>query len=540
MRTPFGRPLFTVPFVSSTPWTHMARRTLLAVLGMGLLSLLTHHSPAAPRTTQAQGAVGWNFQNLSGAMGSKGARRPGASNDGSAVVLEHDGNLDAAAGNAGSNPEIFAWRQASGHVQLSSSQSAKQSHATLSTDGSRTAFVSTGDLAGNGRAMGQFEVFVAQPAGAGAAFSQISSSAAGQAETPVMSRDGRYVAFWHSGDLVAGQNTDGSFELFRADLDAGGGGAIEQLTSGLAPNPYHSAPSISDDGSRIAFVLEADIAGQNPDGSWELFLWEAGVFRQLTNWQPAMGVGRTLLFPSISGDGQTVVFAGEGHVDASLPGPVVDEEIFRWREGVAGSERLTTATSKGDSSFFARVSRDGRRVVFLSLSNFAGTNDNDNAELFAWDEGGAILQVSEGQGRWNFSTIDPELAFGLGGGSGTQVAFVSEKIDDPSPLMRTSPRGYLFYNPEPGPPPMQQPVATPTPEIPTVQGKACPQIVRYVPRAVIDAAIANPPSVDGWMQPTNPALPPGFNNPPRIWLSLRDYGKPFGPFNGVVWKPWCP
>jgi Tol biopolymer transport system component len=376
---------------------------------------------------------------------------------------------------------------------------------------------------------------------------EVGSAAAGRAETPVISRDGRYLAFWHSGDLVPGQNADGSFELFRVDLGAGGGGgAIQQLTTGLAPNPYHSAPSISDDGSRIAFVLEADLAGTNADGSWELFLWEAGAFRQLTDWQPAMGVGRTLLFPSISGDGRTVVFAGEGYVDASLPGPVVDEEVFRWRAGVAGIEQLTTATGKGDSSFLARVSRDGRRVVFFSLSNFSGTNDNDNVELFAWDEGGVISQVSEGQGRWNFSTIDPELAFGLGGSSGTFAAFVSEKIDDPTPLMRTSPRGFLFYNPEAGPGPAQPPAATATPaasatpETPSVQGNACPQIIRYVPRAVIDAALANPSSVDGWMQPSNPALPPGFNNPPRIWLSLRDLGKPFGPFNGVVWKPWCP
>jgi hypothetical protein len=87
-----------------------------------------------------------------------------------------------------------------------------------------------------------------------------------------------------------------------------------------------------------------------------------------------------------------------------------------------------------------------------------------------------------------------------------------------------------------------QPGATPTAtqpgEIPA--GRVCPQTPQRVPPAVIADALAAPHRVEGWQQPANPALPPSWLNPRRTWLALRDPAKPFGPFNGVIWKAGCP
>ncbi len=81
--------------------------------------------------------------------------------------------------------------------------------------------------------------------------------------------------------------------------------------------------------------------------------------------------------------------------------------------------------------------------------------------------------------------------------------------------------------------------ASPTPE--PAAAEACDLILARVPPAAISAALANPQAVFGWMQPGNPGLPPGPNNPPRRWLSLRDIGKAYHPlFNPLIFKVGCP
>ncbi len=79
------------------------------------------------------------------------------------------------------------------------------------------------------------------------------------------------------------------------------------------------------------------------------------------------------------------------------------------------------------------------------------------------------------------------------------------------------------------------PVPTP------VTAKACPQLQGRVPDAVIADGLANPADVQGWGLPANSSLPVGPSNPPRSWLSLKDYGKAYHPvFNGPVYKAGCP
>lgn len=73
------------------------------------------------------------------------------------------------------------------------------------------------------------------------------------------------------------------------------------------------------------------------------------------------------------------------------------------------------------------------------------------------------------------------------------------------------------------------------------QGRACSSLTGRVPVAAISDAVANPEQVNGWRQPSNPALPPGPSNPRRLWLSMLDLGKPFHPiFNPLIYKAGCP
>ena len=73
------------------------------------------------------------------------------------------------------------------------------------------------------------------------------------------------------------------------------------------------------------------------------------------------------------------------------------------------------------------------------------------------------------------------------------------------------------------------------------QGKACASLTGRVPIGAVNDAVANPERINGWRQPVNPALPPGPNNPLRLWLSMLDLGKAYHPiFNPLVYKAGCP
>ncbi len=82
------------------------------------------------------------------------------------------------------------------------------------------------------------------------------------------------------------------------------------------------------------------------------------------------------------------------------------------------------------------------------------------------------------------------------------------------------------------------PVPTPPysgPEIP----KACPNVSRYVPAAVIANALANPTTIQGWGQLCFPSQPPSPYNVRRTWLVL-DRPVAFHPlYNSVVYECGC-
>jgi Tol biopolymer transport system component len=507
----------------------------------------------------------------------KGARWPGLSGDGTLFPFVHDGDLaPLAPGNRDRGQEVFLFRGGPGVEQLTdtgrSGGSPRFSATTASEDGRRVAFVSTSDLAGN-NADGSAEVFVWDAA---LGFIQVTDGPAGtSAEGAALSSDGGFAVFWDTADLT-GDNPDTSLELFRAAVD---GGHVDQLTD-LTGSPYHSLPTIAGHGSRAAFILEADLTGDNADGSWELFMWQgppgppgaAASFRQVTDWHPPM-TGRDIHDPSMSDDGRRIAFTGRGHVDVSQPSGHSTYEIYLWSEGT-GIQRITTATAADRSSNRPRISLDGTHVVFVSLSDFdpgAPGNADRNAELFMWSDCDPIDQITASAGHPSVVLTDPSVNPATDR-EGTRVTFVSEAADDVGPLVLGSRRGVAFESVEdpatpcrqPGPTSTVTPTVTstataapgttpssvpPTPSSPPTAvpiptsahgASVCPQMVNRIPAPIQAYALANPEEVYGWFLPRNPARPPGPLNPMRRWLSLRDPGKPYSWANPAVWKAGCP
>jgi len=120
---------------------------------------------------------------------------------------------------------------------------------------------------------------------------------------PSISADGNRIAF-HSNRDLTGSNGDANSEIFLVDTTSGTLAQITTTTGGQPSLESYSA-AISGDGSRIAFSSGRDLAGSNPDGSLEIFLFDTvtGAFTQATN-----AVAGDSTSPSINADGRSIAF----------------------------------------------------------------------------------------------------------------------------------------------------------------------------------------------------------------------------------------
>jgi Tol biopolymer transport system component len=205
--------------------------------------------------------------------------------------------------------------------------------------------------------------------------------ASNASQETVIDGSGDRIAFTSSRDL-AGDNADLSREVFLADLTAD---TITQVTD-TTSSAGNSDPSISDDGTRIAFVSAADLGGDNADGSDEVFLFNtsSSTFTQLSDDPTGELVSDQ---PDISGDGTKVAFRSEA--DFTGGNGNGGEEIFLVNtSGPLTYQQLSSGAPDGGS--VPSINQSGSRVAFQSTANLVpGTGNADgNTEIFVVDPAG--------------------------------------------------------------------------------------------------------------------------------------------------------
>jgi Tol biopolymer transport system component len=197
---------------------------------------------------------------------------------------------------------------------------------------------------------------------------------------------------------------------------------VEQLTDGADTSRFAGSPAMSADGTRIAFLSNLDLTGQNADGNTEVFLYAAATktFTQVTN---TTGFSFTS-DPAISGDGGWVAFT----TNANLTGANADgnAELFRYNTATGTLTQLTDTTG---GSFFANqvptLSGDGSRIAFTSTRDLvpAVGNADGNAELFLWAAGtGTFTQATNTTGGDSTAVLGPAIS-----ADGNRVAFLSTR-----------------------------------------------------------------------------------------------------------------
>ena len=357
---------------------------------------------------------------------------PSISGDGSMVVFCSQADF-VTGQNADHSSEVFVVNSdGTGLRQLTVDPVSSSSLPAVSADGSVVVFVSRADLVSGQNADHFPEVFVINSDGTG--LRQLTADPSYHSVSPAISADGSVVAFFSWADLVPGQNTDHSAEIFVVNSDGTG---LRQLTAG--PGLDSRSPHISGDGSLVTFSSAADLVpGGNPDGSREAFVVNSDGtgLRQLTSESDAAA---SVEATAISCDGTVIALSycaspfpeSQVHIvnsDGTGLRPVVRGPGCAWPGSISGDGSVLTVETcaplvpggnpGGQSqvylvdvgvlpfvqltadlaydTWFVRVSGDGSVVAFQSMADLVpGGNADHSWEVFvANSDGTGLLQLT--------------------------------------------------------------------------------------------------------------------------------------------------
>ncbi len=317
--------------------------------------------------TQVFVAANGAFERVTAMTGGQ-AGRPALTSNGRWLAFA--ATADPAGGNADGNLEIFRFdRQAAAPMleQVTATTGCSNRQATIAGDsgGGRIAFVTDcPDLAPGFNPDGNSEVVIYDAATS----SFVTHETAGCfSRQPAISQHaaGRYVSFVSSCDLTGG-NADASLEVFQWDSSLG---TFRQVTASASPGAFNDGPTSSFDGTFVAFVSNADHAGANGDGSFEVFRFDrgAGTVQQLTN-----GFLVFHLAAAIDDSGRWVAVER-----LDLATFQFDVAFLDAASGVA------TRVAAGDPSLPAVAVVAGEpRVAFQATTDLIGGNGDGNSEIF--------------------------------------------------------------------------------------------------------------------------------------------------------------
>ena len=344
------------------------------------------------------------------------SRAPDLDGGGNQIVFQSDGDF------VGQNPEgrqeIFVFdRILRQFTQITDATSGGSFDPTMSDDGNRIAFHSNGNVGARGGGS-ENEVYLYDVGGD--QFTQITTSEAAGRESLAadISGDGQFVAFLSNNDPL-GQNPDHSYEAFLYDVV---GDTLFQMSDDAGDDPAADVVALAcnGDGSRIAYCKT----------NFGLFLVDrVAVTTELIDAAVATQV-------AINGPGDALAYIADG--DPTGENPDGNEEIFYFEgdtmvSGTFGQITQTNVNHLTGSS--VALSSNGNRIGFYSTHDFLASNPDGSGEVFVFRRDlGTFLQVGEsplGSGFSGLALADTSahLAFGNDRGINHEIFFASQEQD---------------------------------------------------------------------------------------------------------------
>lgn len=214
----------------------------------------------------------------------------------------------------------------------------------------------------------------------------------GNSGKPSISADGRFVAFESNAtNLVPGDTNNGS-DIFVRDTKTGVTSRVDVGPLGVQANSESHNPVISADGRFVAYDSYAsNLVGNDTNKAYDVFEYDRLVDYTLRVSVDANNVqaNEYSSTPSISADGRYVAFESfasnlTSTADTNGTGDLFVKDRYSWQ-----TEQVSVNANgvEGDSrSRLPTISADGRYVAFDSYaSNLIPGDTNDEADLFVMD-----------------------------------------------------------------------------------------------------------------------------------------------------------
>ncbi len=198
---------------------------------------------------------------------------------------------------------------------------------------------------------------------------QITDEMAEVSGGPSINANGRRIAF-HSTANINGGNPEGNFEIYLFNTTTG---IFTQITDETAGDSL--TPKINANGTRIAFRSDANINGGNPEGNFEIYLFDTttGIFTQITDETAGVSGG-----PSIDAEGTRIAFSSDANITGGNPGGNIEIYLFDTTTGIFTQITDEPAGVSGPTS----INANGMRIDFSSEANINGGNPEGNFEIY--------------------------------------------------------------------------------------------------------------------------------------------------------------
>jgi Tol biopolymer transport system component len=227
-------------------------------------------------------------------------------------------------------------------------------------------------------------------------------------DQPIVSADGRYVAFvGYGSNLVAG-DTNNSADAFVRDTVAGTTERVSVSTAGDEGDANVQQVSLSPDGRYVVFASYAsNLVAGDTNGVSDIFVRDRtlGTTERVSVDSTGLEANSDSDVPAIGADGRFVVF--ESLATNLVPGDGTGNnfDVFVHDRATGVTERVSVSTSGGDPNGGSRgptVSADGRYVAYFSdAPNLVPGDTNGYTDVFVRDRqaGATILASVDSSGQ---------------------------------------------------------------------------------------------------------------------------------------------
>jgi Tol biopolymer transport system component len=227
------------------------------------------------------------------------------------------------------------------------------------------------------------------------------AQADGDSSWPALSGDGFQVAFASQATTLVPDDTNGVDDVFVFDLETGETTRVSLGSAGVEGDDRSGKPSISADGRFVAFESAAgNLVADDSNGQQDIFVHDrqAGETTRVSVADDGSDAVGSSTWPSISADGSLVAFTSfAGNLVADDSNGLGDVFVHDLTTGETTRVSVGLEGVEGDgTSEEPSMSSDGRYVAFVSMAtNLAADDSNEQRDAFVHDRvTGQTLRVS--------------------------------------------------------------------------------------------------------------------------------------------------